>query len=98
MGWRLAAPVVGKCSLLLGEKELVEQTLIPPSKMRVTEESQELTPDCNFFFPLYLQDLFLGICALLLTICALQVIVSLASLGVGLRSFCGQSSRALVSC
>ncbi|XDB49340.1 hypothetical protein ABFV05_002956 [Capra hircus] len=40
-------------------------------------------------------DLFLGICALLLTICALQVIVSLASLGMGLRSFCGQSSQAL---
>ncbi|KAI4543307.1 hypothetical protein MG293_006101 [Ovis ammon polii] len=42
-----------------------------------------------------LVDLFLGIRALLLAICALQVIVSLASLGVGLRSFCGQSSRAL---
>ncbi|XP_045022420.1 transmembrane protein 176B isoform X1 [Bubalus bubalis] len=42
-----------------------------------------------------LMDLFLGIRALLLAICALQVIVSLASLGVGLRSFCGQSSRAL---
>ncbi|XP_070320780.1 transmembrane protein 176B isoform X3 [Odocoileus virginianus] len=42
-----------------------------------------------------LMDLFLGIRALLLAICILQVIVSLASLGVGLRSFCGQSSRAL---
>ncbi|XP_043320090.1 transmembrane protein 176B isoform X1 [Cervus elaphus] len=42
-----------------------------------------------------LMDLFLGIRALLLAICILQVIVSLASLGVGLRSFCGQSSQAL---
>ncbi|XP_057586179.1 transmembrane protein 176B isoform X2 [Hippopotamus amphibius kiboko] len=42
-----------------------------------------------------LMDLFLGIRALLLAVCVLQVIVSLASLGVGLRNFCGQSSRAL---
>uniref|UniRef100_A0A8C0DF04 Transmembrane protein 176B n=1 Tax=Balaenoptera musculus TaxID=9771 RepID=A0A8C0DF04_BALMU len=42
-----------------------------------------------------LMDLFLGIRGLLLAVCVLQVIVSLASLGVGLRRFCGQSSRAL---
>ncbi|XP_073666173.1 transmembrane protein 176B isoform X5 [Tursiops truncatus] len=42
-----------------------------------------------------LTDLFLGIRGLLLAICVLQVIVSLASLGMGLRRFCGQSSRAL---
>ncbi|XP_007469905.1 PREDICTED: transmembrane protein 176B [Lipotes vexillifer] len=42
-----------------------------------------------------LRNLFLGIRGLLLAICVLQVIVSLASLGVGLRRFCGQSSRAL---
>ena len=39
----------------------------------------------------------LGIRALLLAVCVLQVIVSLASLSVGLRSLCGQSSRPLVS-
>ncbi|KAI4543320.1 hypothetical protein MG293_006114 [Ovis ammon polii] len=50
--------------------------------------------DCRRYMQM-LMDLFLGICALLLAICVLQVIVSLASLGVGLRSFCGQSSRAL---
>ena len=32
-------------AICFSEKELVEQTLIPPSKMRITEESQELTPD-----------------------------------------------------
>uniref|UniRef100_A0A9L0RCS9 Transmembrane protein 176B n=1 Tax=Equus caballus TaxID=9796 RepID=A0A9L0RCS9_HORSE len=42
-----------------------------------------------------LMNLFLGIRALLLAVCVLQVIVSLASLGVGLRSLCGQSSRPL---
>ncbi|XP_058929435.1 transmembrane protein 176B [Kogia breviceps] len=42
-----------------------------------------------------LTDLFLGIHGLLLAIWVLQVTVSLASLGVGLRRFCGQSSRAL---
>ncbi|XP_060011895.1 transmembrane protein 176B isoform X2 [Lagenorhynchus albirostris] len=42
-----------------------------------------------------LTDLFLGIRGLLLAVCVLQVIVSLASLGMGLRRFCGQSSRAL---
>ncbi|XP_032499742.1 transmembrane protein 176B isoform X2 [Phocoena sinus] len=42
-----------------------------------------------------LTDLFLGIRGLLLAICVLQVIVSLAYLGVGLQRFCGQSSRAL---
>ncbi|XP_004430680.1 PREDICTED: transmembrane protein 176B [Ceratotherium simum simum] len=42
-----------------------------------------------------LMNLFLGIRALLLAVCVLQVVVSLASLGMGLRSFCGQSSRPL---
>uniref|UniRef100_A0ABI7XRL6 Transmembrane protein 176B n=1 Tax=Felis catus TaxID=9685 RepID=A0ABI7XRL6_FELCA len=42
-----------------------------------------------------LMNLFLGIRALLLAVCVLQVIVSLASLSVGLRSLCGQSSRPL---
>uniref|UniRef100_A0A9L0KGB7 Transmembrane protein 176B n=1 Tax=Equus asinus TaxID=9793 RepID=A0A9L0KGB7_EQUAS len=42
-----------------------------------------------------LMNLFLGIRALLLAVCVLQVIVSLASLGVGLQSLCGQSSRPL---
>ncbi|XP_031529605.2 transmembrane protein 176B isoform X1 [Vicugna pacos] len=42
-----------------------------------------------------LMNFFLGIRALLLAICVLQVIVSLASLVIGLRSLCGQSSRAL---
>lgn len=42
--------------------------------------------------------MFLGIRILLLAVCALQVIVSLASLGLGLRSLCGQSSQPMVSC
>ncbi|XP_057406407.1 transmembrane protein 176B [Balaenoptera acutorostrata] len=42
-----------------------------------------------------LMDLFLGIRGLLLAVWVLQVIVSLASLGVGLRRFYGQSSWAL---
>ncbi|KAF5918958.1 hypothetical protein HPG69_005278 [Diceros bicornis minor] len=42
-----------------------------------------------------LMNLFLGIRALLLAVCVLQVVVSLASLGMGLRSFCGQSARPL---
>ncbi|XP_042782998.1 transmembrane protein 176B isoform X1 [Panthera leo] len=42
-----------------------------------------------------LMNLFLGIRALLLAVCVLQVIVSLASLSVGLRSLCGQSSQPL---
>ncbi|XP_032250291.1 transmembrane protein 176B [Phoca vitulina] len=42
-----------------------------------------------------LMNLFLGIHALLLAVCVLQVIISLASLGMGLRSLCGQSSRPL---
>ncbi|XP_077005720.1 transmembrane protein 176B isoform X2 [Tamandua tetradactyla] len=41
-------------------------------------------------------NLFLAIRALLLAVCVLQVIVSLASLGVGLRSLCGQGSQSLV--
>ncbi|XP_036212122.1 transmembrane protein 176B isoform X2 [Myotis myotis] len=40
-----------------------------------------------------LKNLFLGIRILLLAVCTLQVIVSLASLGLGLRSLCGQSSQ-----
>ncbi|XP_047706181.1 transmembrane protein 176B isoform X2 [Prionailurus viverrinus] len=42
-----------------------------------------------------LMNLFLGIRALLLAVCVLQVIVSLASLSVGLRSLCGRSSQPL---
>ncbi|XP_045352103.1 transmembrane protein 176B isoform X2 [Leopardus geoffroyi] len=42
-----------------------------------------------------LMNLFLGIRALLLAVCVLQVILSLASLSMGLRSLCGQSSRPL---
>lgn len=42
-----------------------------------------------------LMDLFLGIRALLLAVCVLQVIISLASLSMGLRSLCGQSSHPL---
>nr|KAF6283964.1 transmembrane protein 176B [Pipistrellus kuhlii] len=40
-----------------------------------------------------LKNLFLGIRILLLAVCALQAIVSLASLGLGLLSLCGQSSQ-----
>ncbi|KAM7121116.1 LOW QUALITY PROTEIN: transmembrane protein 176B [Molossus nigricans] len=40
----------------------------------------------------FLKNLFLGIRVLLLAVCALQVIVSLASLGLGL-SLCGWSSQ-----
>ncbi|XP_016052499.1 PREDICTED: transmembrane protein 176B [Miniopterus natalensis] len=40
-----------------------------------------------------LRKLFLGIRILLLAVCALQVIVSLASLSLGLQSLCGQSSQ-----
>ncbi|XP_032161214.1 transmembrane protein 176B isoform X2 [Mustela erminea] len=42
-----------------------------------------------------LMDLFLGIRALLLAVCVLQLIIPLASLSMGLRSLCGQSSRPL---
>lgn len=42
-----------------------------------------------------LMNLFLGIRALLLAVCVLQAIISLASLSTGLRSLCGQSSRPL---
>ncbi|XP_047551394.1 transmembrane protein 176B isoform X2 [Lutra lutra] len=42
-----------------------------------------------------LMDLFRGIRALLLAVCVLQLIISLASLSMGLRSLCGQSSRPL---
>ncbi|XP_004458318.2 transmembrane protein 176B [Dasypus novemcinctus] len=42
-----------------------------------------------------LMNLFLAIRSLLLAVCALQVIVSLASLVVGLRSQCSQSSQAM---
>uniref|UniRef100_A0A8C8Z8B6 Transmembrane protein 176B n=1 Tax=Prolemur simus TaxID=1328070 RepID=A0A8C8Z8B6_PROSS len=42
-----------------------------------------------------LVNLFLAIRALLLAVCVLDVIVSLASLGLGLRSLCSQSSRPL---
>lgn len=50
------------------------------------------------FFFLCLQNLFLAIRILLLAVCALQLIVSLASLGLGLRVSCGQSSQSMVSC
>ncbi|XP_062955454.1 transmembrane protein 176B [Cynocephalus volans] len=42
-----------------------------------------------------LVNLFLAIRALLLAVCVLMVTVTLASLGVGLRSLCGQSSQPL---
>ncbi|XP_064131140.1 transmembrane protein 176B-like isoform X1 [Loxodonta africana] len=42
-----------------------------------------------------LVNLFLGIRALLLAVCVLQAIVSLASLSMGLRSLCSQSSQPL---
>lgn len=44
------------------------------------------------------QNLFLGVRVLLLTTCALLTIVSLASLGLGLRSLCRHGLQAPVSC
>ncbi|XP_077005701.1 transmembrane protein 176B isoform X1 [Tamandua tetradactyla] len=51
--------------------------------------------ECRSYMQM-LMNLFLAIRALLLAVCVLQVIVSLASLGVGLRSLCGQGSQSLV--
>ncbi|XP_028381713.1 transmembrane protein 176B [Phyllostomus discolor] len=42
-----------------------------------------------------LENLFLAIRILLLAVCALQLIVSLASLGLGLRVSCAQSSQSM---
>ncbi|KAM5205292.1 transmembrane protein 176B isoform 1-T4 [Hipposideros larvatus] len=50
--------------------------------------------ECRAFIVM-LKNLFQGICIMLLVVCALLVIVSLASLGMGLRSLCGQCSRPL---
>ncbi|GAB5568925.1 transmembrane protein 176B [Prionailurus iriomotensis] len=50
---------------------------------------------CKTYMQILMANLFLGIRALLLAVCVLQVIVSLASLSVGLRSLCGRSSQPL---
>ncbi|KAM9592541.1 transmembrane protein 176B isoform 1-T1 [Trichechus inunguis] len=49
---------------------------------------------CRFYMQM-LMNMFLGIRALLLAVCVLQAIVSLTSLGVGLRRLCRQSSQLL---
>ncbi|XP_008061260.1 transmembrane protein 176B [Carlito syrichta] len=50
--------------------------------------------ECRFYVKM-LQNLFLAFRVLLLAVCVLKVIVSLASLGVGLRSLCSQDSQSL---
>lgn len=41
--------------------------------------------------------MFLALCIMLTVVCILKILVSLASLGLSLRSMCGRSSQALVS-
>ncbi|XP_054582085.1 transmembrane protein 176B isoform X2 [Eptesicus fuscus] len=61
-------------------------------RRRSYRNSDWLEDQCKTSMQL-LKNLFLGIRILLLAVCALQAIVSLASLGLGLRSLCGQSSQ-----
>lgn len=57
-------------------------------------DSKWLETECREYMEM-LTNLFLGIRILLLTICALLAIVSLASLGLGLRSLCCHSFQPL---
>lgn len=56
------------------------------------DDSEWQGNECKAFIQ-KLRNLFLGIRILLLAVCALQVIVALTSLGLCLRSLCGQSSQ-----
>lgn len=58
------------------------------------QDSNWLEDRCRAYIAM-LMNLFQGIRILLLVVCALLVIASLASLGMGLRSLCGQCSRPL---
>ncbi|KAF0882000.1 transmembrane protein 176B [Crocuta crocuta] len=59
-----------------------------------SQESHWRKDRCRTYMHI-LMNLFLGIRALLLAVCVLQAIISLASLSMGLRNLCGQSSRPL---
>ncbi|XP_032100920.1 transmembrane protein 176B isoform X2 [Sapajus apella] len=69
--------------------------VIPTPEYRwIRQASQEISwrkIDCRDHMQL-LRRLFTAICALFLAVCILKVIVSLASLGVGLRNLCGRRS------
>ncbi|XP_016801426.1 transmembrane protein 176B isoform X1 [Pan troglodytes] len=62
--------------------------------MRRSQENQWQKEECRAYMQM-LRKLFTAIRALFLAVCVLKVIVSLASLGVGLRNLCGQSSQPL---
>ncbi|KAL0618470.1 Transmembrane protein 176B [Plecturocebus cupreus] len=70
-------------------------TVIPTTEdgwmRRASQEISWQEIDCRDHMQL-LRRLFTAICALFLAICILKVIVSLASLGVGLRTLCGRRS------
>ncbi|XP_005404850.1 PREDICTED: transmembrane protein 176B [Chinchilla lanigera] len=51
--------------------------------------------NCRHYMRMTL-NLFMGFCILLIVICILNITVSLASLGLHLRSMCGQNSQILV--
>lgn len=58
------------------------------------QDSNWMEDQCRAYIAM-LMNLFQGIRILLLVVCALLVIASLASLGMGLRSLCGRCSRPL---
>nr|XP_055140495.1 transmembrane protein 176B isoform X4 [Symphalangus syndactylus] len=72
-------------------------SVIPTTGYRWMQQRQEIQwqkEECRAYMQM-LRKLFTAVRALFLAVCVLEVIVSLASLGVGLRNLCGQSSQAL---
>ncbi|KAL6087845.1 hypothetical protein STEG23_011796, partial [Scotinomys teguina] len=64
--------------------------------MRYTSDSDWKIERCRFYLNM-MMNLFLAFCIMLTIVCILKIVVSLASLGLSLRSMCGRSSQALTA-
>uniref|UniRef100_A0A8C8TJI1 Transmembrane protein 176B n=1 Tax=Peromyscus maniculatus bairdii TaxID=230844 RepID=A0A8C8TJI1_PERMB len=61
---------------------------------RYTRDSDWKIERCKFYLNM-MMNLFLAFCIMFTVVCILKIVVSLASLGLSLRSMCGQRSQAL---
>lgn len=62
--------------------------------VRFTDDTSWQTERCREYLSM-MMNLFLALCIMLTVVCILKILVSLASLGLSLRSMCGRSSQAL---
>lgn len=64
--------------------------------VRYSDDSDWKTERCREYLNM-MMNLFLAFCIMLTVVCILEIVVSVASLGLSLRSMYGRSSQALVS-